>query len=92
MAEGKKKTGGNLALIFGGGGGDDAAAPGGADYAPGDGDGDELGGFAGEEEEESDAPPADFALHASEAFPELAGDDARIEALYRTIQACHPKA
>lgn len=71
----------DLSKVFGGGKG--AAA----DEGPlSDGDGaDEL-----LEDDELDAPPADFAVHAAEAFPELAGDDARIDALYRTIKACHP--
>lgn len=81
MAEPK----GNLALVFGGGGGGDAPAPaGGRDES-------ELDELAGDDLEEEDAPPADFAVHASEAFPELAGDEARLDALYRTIKACHPR-
>lgn len=75
----------DLAKVFGGG--DDAAPEGG-----------ELGDLAAvaadigmeDEGEEADAPPPDFAVHASEAFPELAGDDARLDALYRTIKSCHP--
>jgi hypothetical protein len=75
---------GDLSKIFGGG---SDAASGAEDEALGP----ELGlGGDDEEAEEADAPPPDFALNASEAFPELAGDDARLEALYRTIKSCHP--
>jgi hypothetical protein len=77
---------GDLALIFGGG--SDAAS---AEGPSGDTDITELGGDESPgEDEEADAPPADFAVHAAEAFPELAGDDARVDALYRAIKACHP--
>jgi len=79
---------GNLALMFGGG--DDAAPEGPSSDA---GDAGELGALAddlAEGEEEAEAMPPDFALNAAEAFPDLAGDDARIEALYRTIKSCHP--
>lgn len=81
---------GNLALIFGGegGGGGDAAPAGGPS---GDAEMGELGELAGDDTE-AEAMPPDFAVHASEAFPELAGDDARLEAFYRTIKACHPVA
>lgn len=95
MAEPKGK-GGNLALIFGGGG-KDAAPEGGPSGDAGD-EGevdiglDELAGGLAGEAEEAEAMPPDFSVHASEAFPELAGDDARLEALYRTIKACHPAA
>jgi hypothetical protein len=84
-----ERKGGNLALIFGGGG--DAAPEGGPS---GDAEPSELGADEGDMgmEEEADAPPPDFAVHAAEAFPELAGDDARLDALYRTIKACHPGA
>lgn len=96
MAEPKGK-GGNLALIFGGGGKD--AAPGGGPSGDADMAEDEVdvsldelaGGLAGDPEE-AEAMPPDFSVHASEAFPELAGDDARLEALYRTIKSCHPAA
>lgn len=72
----------DIEKVFGGGG--SSAAP--------------VGGPSGDEDEadlaldelEADAPPPDFAVHAAEAFPELAGDDARLDALYRTIKACHP--
>lgn len=88
------KAKGNLALVFGGG---DKAAPEGGPSSDADEDLgldslDELaGGLAGEAEaEEAEAMPPDFSVHASEAFPELADDPARLEALYRTIKACHP--
>lgn len=89
------KKGGNLALIFGGGGGD-AAAPGDgpssdADDYESESGGGELDDLLGAEGEDAEATmPPDFALNAAEAFPDLAGDDARIEALYRTIKSCHP--
>lgn len=89
-----KAKGGNLALIFGGGG-DKAAAPedgpsSDADYE-GEGEGGELDALLGAEGEDAEASmPPDFALNAAEAFPDLAGDDARLEALYRTIKSCHP--
>jgi hypothetical protein len=78
-----KKGGADLALIFGGG--SDAAPEGGPS---GDTDITELGGE--DLGEEADGMPAEFAVHAAEAFPDLAGDDARTEALYRAIKACHP--
>lgn len=86
MAEPK----GDLALIFGGGGG---SSGGSGDAAPAEGpSGDaELGELAGDDAD-ADAPPPDFAVHAAEAFPELAGDEGRLEAFYRTIKACHPVA
>jgi len=78
---------GNLALIFGGGG--DATPEGGPSGDAGESaETDELG--LASEEAEADTAPPDFAVHAAEAFPELAGDDARLDALYRTIKACHP--
>ena len=77
----------NLALVFGDGAGDDAAPEGGPS---GDTDITELAEGEGDEGDEPEAPPADFAVHAAEAFPELAGDDARLDAFYRTIKACHP--
>lgn len=40
------------------------------------------------EEEAAEAVPPDFATHAAEAFPELAGDDARLDALYRMVKSC----
>jgi hypothetical protein len=80
---------GDLARIFGGVGGGDGAAPEGG--PSGDGADPELDELAGDDTE-ADAPPPDFAVHAAEAFPELAGDDARMDALYRTIKACHPVA
>lgn len=84
-----KKGGSDLALIFGpadGGGSKDS------DSAMDDMAEGELAGDGGESDgdEEADAPPPDFALNAAEAFPDLAGDDARIDALYRTIKSCHP--
>lgn len=82
MAE--KKGADSLALIFGGG---EEPPPGPSSDGAVDTDITELGGG---DEEGADAPPADFAVHAAEAFPELAGDDARTEALYRAIKACHP--
>jgi hypothetical protein len=87
------KAKGNLALVFGGG--DKAAPEGGPSSADSDEDLgldslDELAGGLAGEAEEAEAMPPDFSVHASEAFPELAGDDARLEALYRTNKACHP--
>lgn len=84
-----KKGGADLALIFGGG---SDAAPGGGATGGGYTDTDitELGGDDDEMGEEADGMPAEFAVHAAEAFPELAGDDARTEAFYRAIKACHP--
>lgn len=93
MAEPKGKSG-SLALVFGGGGKD--AAPGGGpsgDEAEGLDSLDELAEGLAETDGDSMAPeamPPDFAVHASEAFPELADDEGRLEALYRTIKACHP--
>ena len=73
----------DLAKVFGGSsGGSGNAAPAGGPL----GDAEELP----EGDLEADAPPPDFAVHAAEAFPELAGDEARLDALYRTIRACHP--
>lgn len=89
-----KAKGSNLALVFGGG---DKAAPAGGPSSDAESDEDlgldsldELAGGLAGEAEEAEAMPPDFSVHASEAFPELAGDDARLEALYRTIKACHP--
>lgn len=39
------------------------------------------------DDEAAEAVPPDFATHAIEAFPDM--DDARIDALYRAIKACH---
>lgn len=88
MAEPKK--GGNLALIFGGGG-DKAAAPeDGPSSDTGETDGELDALLEGEGEDPDASMPPDFAMNAAEAFPDLAGDDARLEALYRTIKSCHP--
>lgn len=89
MADKPKTKDGDLALIFG------PASGGGSKAGAGDADdlselGDELAGDGADEGDGADAPPPDFAVHAAEAFPELAGDDARLDALYRTIKACHP--
>lgn len=84
--------GGNtdLAKVFGGSGA--AAAPVGplSDEAEDEADVDvELDELAAEgEDEEADAPPPDFAIHALEAFPDL--EEPQIDALYRAIKACHP--
>lgn len=85
-----KGKGADLALIFGGG---SDAAP--AEGPSSDTDVTELGpvdelGELADEDAEADAAPPDFAVHASEAFPDLAGDDARMDAFYRAIKACHP--
>jgi len=85
--------GGNtdLATVFGGSAGSSSAAPVGplGDAAEDEADVDaELVELAAADDEEADAPPPDFAIHALEAFPDL--EEPQIDALYRAIKACHP--
>lgn len=87
MADKPAAKSGNLKMLFGGG---DDAAPEGPSEDAGLGElADELGAEPDLEDEEEAMPP-DFALHAAEAFPDLAGDDTRMDAFYRAIKACHP--
>jgi hypothetical protein len=41
-----------------------------------------------EDEEDSDELPEDFVDYASSAFPELEGDEDRLRALKKAIEAC----
>ena len=79
----------DLAKVFGGGNGAAFGSDSASDSDDAESEGPALP-LGDDEAEEADAPPPDFAVHASEAFPELAGDDARLDALYRTIKSCHP--
>lgn len=75
-----KKKGVDLAIVFGGKSGKGGDKP----SRPDDSEGDDMR----EEKDDDDDLPAGFEEAATEAFPDLDGDQDRLKAFLRAVKAC----